>query len=36
MDPKELVYADVEWLHLAVNRLQWRDPVNTVENFFIS
>jgi hypothetical protein len=32
MDVKVIEYKDVDWIHLAENRDQWLDLVNTVMN----
>jgi hypothetical protein len=32
MDLKEVVWEDVEWMHLAQDREQWRTVVNTLIN----
>jgi hypothetical protein len=35
MGLREKVWEDVEWIHLAENRDQWRDVVNTLMNLRI-
>jgi hypothetical protein len=32
MDPREIVFGDVDWIHWAQNRDRWRALVNTVMN----
>jgi hypothetical protein len=32
MDLREIVLGDVDWMHLAQDRNQWRGLVNTVMN----
>jgi hypothetical protein len=33
MDLREVRWGDMDWIHLAQNRGQWRALVNTVMNF---
>jgi len=35
-DPRETGWEDVDWMHLAQNRDQWRALVNTVMNLRVS
>jgi hypothetical protein len=35
MDLREIGWEDVDWMHLALDRNQWRALVNTVMNFRI-
>jgi hypothetical protein len=32
MEPREIVWEDVNWIHLAQDRDQWQILVNTVMN----
>jgi hypothetical protein len=32
MDLQEIGWSDMDWVHLAQDRGQWRTPVNTVMN----
>jgi hypothetical protein len=32
IDPKEIGWSDIDWIHLAEDRDQWRAVVNTVMN----
>jgi len=36
MDPKEIRYEGMDWIHVAQNRDQWRALVNTVINVRLS
>jgi hypothetical protein len=36
MNPKEIGWKDVDWMHLAQNREQWHALVNTVMDFWVS
>jgi hypothetical protein len=36
MDPRETGWEGVDWMHLAQERNQWRDLLNTVMNLRIS
>jgi len=36
MDPKEIGWEDIDWMHLARDRNQWRAPLNTVMNLRVS
>jgi hypothetical protein len=33
MDLREIVFGDVDWIHLAQDRDRWRALVNTIMNF---
>jgi hypothetical protein len=33
MDISEIRWKDVDWIHLAQDRGQWRAAINTVMNF---
>jgi hypothetical protein len=35
MDLREVVWKDVEWMHLAENRGQWQVVMNTVMNIWL-
>jgi hypothetical protein len=35
MDLKETGCEDVNWIHLAQDRNQWRDVVNTIMNLMV-
>jgi hypothetical protein len=35
MDPKEIGLEDIDWIHLAQNRGQQQDVVNTVINLLV-
>jgi hypothetical protein len=35
MDIREIVFGDVDWIHLAQDRDRWRALVNTVMNFWV-
>jgi hypothetical protein len=35
MDLKETQYEDVHWIHLALDRDQWRTLVNTIMNLLV-
>jgi hypothetical protein len=32
VDLREIEFGDVDWIHLAQDRVRWRAPVNTVMN----
>jgi hypothetical protein len=36
MKPREIGWDDVDWIHLAQDREQWRTLVNTVMKFRVS
>jgi len=36
MNLREIGCEDVDWIHLAQDRDQWRDDVNTVMNLKVS
>jgi hypothetical protein len=36
MDVREMRWEDVDWIHLAQDRDQWRDLVNTVMKFRVA
>jgi hypothetical protein len=36
IDLKEIESEDVDWMHLAGDRDQWRDLVNTIMNLRVS
>jgi hypothetical protein len=35
MDLREIWWEDVDWIHVAQNKDQWRALVNTVNNFWV-
>jgi hypothetical protein len=35
MDLREIVFGDVDWIHLAQDGDKWRVLVNTVMNFWV-
>jgi hypothetical protein len=35
IDPKQIGWEDMEWIHLAQDRVQWRVLVNTVINILV-
>jgi hypothetical protein len=35
MDPREIGFGDVDWIHLAWDRDTWRALVNTVMNLWV-
>jgi hypothetical protein len=35
MDPREIGFGDVDWIHLAQDRDRWRALVNTVMNLWV-
>jgi hypothetical protein len=35
MELKEIVYEDMDWIHVARDREQWRALVNTVMNVLV-
>jgi hypothetical protein len=36
MDHREIGWEDEEWMHLAQERVQWQDLVNTVMNPWVT
>jgi hypothetical protein len=36
MDPREIGWDSMDWIHLAQNRDEWRDLVNTAMNLRVS
>jgi hypothetical protein len=35
MDLREMGWDDMDWIHVAQDRDQWRDLVNTVKNLWV-